>query len=189
MTTTNLKSDLPAIQLSDSEFHKLDGAYFHADWYDTSQTNANVLYMLFKTPATKAVHLCIDWYCKAGGYMTLNEGVTWTHTATNQTTVNIICDRRVNAQTSGILNKHAQTDFNAGSKIGVGTPQSLVNTTEILREYIYGTQPKMVKMKNEDFILLAKSTNYSIVVTTTAPSNASQVRMRWRESQFDDTVR
>ena len=168
------------------EWGVFEGKKFHAEWYNTSQTTGNVLYMLFKTPSTNSICLWVDLYSKTGCSLTLNESVTWTHTATNQTCVNIICDRRVNAQTSGILNKHAQTTFNAGSKIGVGTPQSLVNTTEIFRDYVLGSnQPTSTLPDNGDFFILAKDTLYSVVATTLNPGNATMVRLRWYEFNFD----
>jgi len=83
-----------------------------------------------------------------------------------------------------MLDIHAQTDFNAGGVIGIGLTQSLVNTTEIYRDYSFGPAVSP-RMKEDEYLVLKKSTLYSIILTAIAPVNKNILRIRWAEWRFD----
>lgn len=184
MTDLTLRDDMPAVFHSEGEHATHDGKMFNVTHWDVSQTTNNTIQLVFKTPPTNHIHIWLDWACYKGGHLTINEGVTWSHSDTNQTTLNIICDRREAAQVSEMLDKTAQTDWNVGGVMGY-QPQSLVNTTEIHRDYIFGDWSASVPMKHEDFKILAKSTLYSIQITADAPGNKSYLHIKWYEHKVD----
>jgi len=185
MTDIILKNSLPGVILTETEHATHDGIMYHVSQYDLSQSTTNTIQFVFKTPETDHVHLWISWSSLTGGHLTLNEGVTWSHDDTNQTTMNIICNRRDAPRTSQMQDKSAQTDWNVG---GVMTyqAQSLVNTTEIAREYIFGDWSAALPMKNEDYYILALDTLYSIILTTDAKASKSYLKMRWTENRITE---
>ena len=169
---------------SEAEQLTHEGEMFHVTHWSLSQSTGNMLILVFKTPPTKHIHMWLDWSSLKGGHLTINEGVTYSHSATGQTTLNIICDRRCEPQTSGLLDKTAQTDWNAGGVMAYQA-QSLVNTTEIYRDYIFSDWSAAVPMKHEDFLILARSTLYSIVLTTDVKDSKSYLRIKWFEERID----
>ena len=185
MTDIKLRDDVPAVFHSEAEQLTHEGKFFHVNHWSLSQSTANTILLVFKTPPTDHVHLWLEWASLKGGHLTINEGVTYTHSATGQTTLNIICDRRESPQTSGMLDKTAQTTWNAGGVMAYQA-QSLVNTAEIYRDYIFSDWS--ASMKHEDFLILAKSTLYSIVLTTDVKESKSYLRVKWFEERIDKDI-
>lgn len=168
------------------EFYLWTGKRFHAYQYDTTQTTNNTIQLCFKTPTALNVLMKASFSCQTGGHMTIAEAATWTRTYQgSQTMANILCTRRQEPQSSGLLNNGAQTTFNAGGYL-VTEPQSLVNTTEISRVYDFGSYKAMGKQIAEEAILLKKATQYAVQVTADAPGNKSFLKLEWSEFNVEE---
>lgn len=185
MTDITLKNSMPGVMLRELEMATHEGKMFHISQYDLSQSTTNTIQFVFKTSATVHVHMWLDWASSAGGHITINEGVTWSHSDTNQTTMNIICDRREEPQVSGMQDKSAQTDWNVAGVMAYQA-QSLVNTTEIYRNYIFSDWSAAIPMNDADYLILALDTLYSVVLTTDFKASKSYLYLRWLECKIDD---
>lgn len=162
------------------------GEHYHAAIADESMSNGNVLVLAFKTPNTsKYIHLLTIFGSKVGGHVEILEGGSWTRA--QQSTVNIIQDERNSSNTSGLLEKAAQTDFTATSKLqgSFVALQSLQNTTTIYEDWLF-SHGHIDGNRDVNEIVLKKDEEYVVRYTSDGNSNAGFIRLEWYEYVIDD---
>jgi len=172
--------------LSHHETHQ--GDHYSAYQVDESMADGDKLTFTFKTPNTdKHIHILINFASKAGCHITIAEGATWVRKAVGDV-VTIYNHRRQDPKESGILSNIAQTDFNAGMLMGTDD-QSLVNTTIIKADYIFGAANKGggTSRGTAERVLL-KDTQYAIQLETDGGSNAGFIELNWYEHSLYEFV-
>lgn len=169
------------IDLEHYEIH--EGEHYNAFQADETMGDGDEISFTFKTPNTnKHIHMLINWATKAGGHIEIGEAATWGRLTGG--TTSIFNSRRQDPNTSGLLNNIAQTAFNQGGLLG-NAGQSLVNTTTVLAEYLFGSANKgggTVRGTSE--IILKKNTQYCVRLIADGATNAGFIGLHWYEHEL-----
>lgn len=187
MTGTRRRDEKGKWRLTLDHFELHEGESYHAWQVDESMGDGDELHFTFKTPDTnKHIHMIINWATKAGGHVEVGEAATWGRLTGG--TTSIFNRRRQDPNTSGLLNNIAQTAFNQGALLG-NDAQSLVNTTTVLAEYMFGSANKGGgNMRGVSEIILKKNTQYCVRIIADGATNAAFLELIWYEHDLYEFV-